>query len=110
MPLYIEFNHKEKQELISPTLVDEEICKLFQEEPHPKKYYLMWFDTIGLPIALGRTKEEIAKSIEEDWVPSEKYRQDPEAIAYFKMAQENSQVILNYLFDTYDFNSYRRVS
>jgi len=43
----------------SPSQVDEEICRHFGEEPHPKWYYHGWYDCVGGDLAAGKSFDEI---------------------------------------------------
>ena len=48
--------------------VDDEICRALNVEPHPVKFYLDWYDSIGLMLATGNTLEE-CKEIFKDCGP-----------------------------------------
>ena len=39
--------------------IDEEMCVFFNVLPHPRMYYLGWYDMIGFRLAVGHTFEEI---------------------------------------------------
>ena len=58
--------------------IDEELCTLLGVPVHPTKYVEYWFDIIGLPLACGKSLEEIIKRFKEDNEYSKKDNdQDP---------------------------------
>lgn len=46
--------------------VDDEMCAHFGVTPDPVKYYLGWYDVIGLGIALGQSWDKM-RDIHKDW-------------------------------------------
>lgn len=39
--------------------IDDEMCKHFDVEPHPARYYGSWYDAIGWELAHGRPFDQI---------------------------------------------------
>lgn len=56
--------NKPEEGPVSLTKIDEEMCKHFNVECDPVKYYCEWYNTIGLMLAIGRTFEEIFEIFE----------------------------------------------
>jgi hypothetical protein len=54
--------------------VDDLICQHFGAIPDPVHYYLQWYDVIGLPLALGKSWDEIKTRVL-DGVNDDRYRQ-----------------------------------
>ena len=109
MALYIEFRKKGHEELTPPSVLDEEICSLLNLPVHESNYCWLWLDLIGEPIAWGKTKEELIEMTNKAWVPRESEKDEK----YLKDIEEGkiaSLKIIDYLFETYDFTSYRRAS
>lgn len=44
---------------VSLNAIDEELCRHFGADCHPKHYYKNWYDIIGYDLAMGRTFDEI---------------------------------------------------
>lgn len=59
MPNCFSLTPKSETEPASLVQVDVEICKHFNEPVDPEKWYLGWYNTIGLQLAFGKSFEEI---------------------------------------------------
>lgn len=80
MPNYIEF--RKNSEPVSPAQVDDLMREAFGAEPDSQSWYRSWYDTVGVSLAFGVSRENI------------EYR--------FPEHQE----IIKWLFDNFTFNAY----
>jgi hypothetical protein len=95
MPNCIQYRRKGEKDAITLAKLDDEVCEYLGVTPDPNKFYLGWFDYIGLFHAMGKSNDWIRESIEE-LGPDSKYR-----IAYGK--------ILDYLEENFTTNAWVEV-
>lgn len=62
MPAYFQLLSKASGKAVPFVEIDEAMCKHFQVDVDPVKYYEGWYDNIGLLCALGRTWDEIRET------------------------------------------------
>lgn len=59
MPNCFQLTRKGETKPVVLQALDEELCKHFQAECHPKWWYNAWYDCIGFMLATGKTFDQI---------------------------------------------------
>lgn len=85
MPQCFQLTRKGESQPASLIRVDEEICKLLNQPVHAQLYCFGWFDSIGFPIACGKSYEEIRRTFIADGLD----QTFPEIITILGYLEEN---------------------
>jgi hypothetical protein len=93
MPVCFQLTKKGEETAAKLAVVDDLLCAHFGVTPDEKRYYMGWYDIIGLRLALGQTFETIQHYLDQQAVES-KYKDD-----YARLAQINTWLSLHYTTD-----------
>jgi hypothetical protein len=75
--------------------IDEELCAILDEEVHPTRYVMSWFDMIGFELACGKKWDEIRTKIT-TWFDTEKAKNEFEVMV-FESILDSWLIIFDYL-------------
>ena len=101
MPVCFQLYPKGSEKPIVLQRLDEELCNHFGVPVDPKNWFNDWYNAIGLPLACGKTFEQIREKLGE-YIAEDKQRGDQ-----FMLEMDETMVkIIDYLNERYTTNSF----